>query len=108
MLKFRTAAIWSEDLHTNLLPFYRDVVGLPVAMESDRYVILGDMNAPSLALGSHSEVHGKAKEPLRHMVGFDVDDIRSEAGRLKSKGVEFRRGAERAGRRHDARDVQGS
>ena len=49
---FAGASIWSEDLN-KLLPFYRDVLGLKVAMESPNYVILGgDMNGPSLALAS--------------------------------------------------------
>lgn len=38
--QFAGASIWSEDLN-NLLPFYRDVLGLKVAMESPGYVMLG-------------------------------------------------------------------
>ena len=87
--RFRSAAIWSEDIN-NLLPFYRDTVGLPVALESPGFVVLGpDANAPALALGTHSEVHGKNSDPARHMVGFDTDDIQGDAARLKAAGVEF-------------------
>ena len=83
------ASIWSEDLN-NLLPFYRDVLGLKVAMESPRYVILGnDMNGPSLALASHSEVHGRNPDPARHMVALATDDCRADWERLKAAGVEF-------------------
>ena len=82
------ASVWSEDLN-NLLPFYRDVMGLKVGLESPGFVILGDPRTPSLALGTHSEVHGKTKEPARHMVGFETDDIEGEFKRLKGKGVEF-------------------
>ena len=84
----RLASIWSEDLN-NLLPFYRDVIGLPVGMETPEFVIMGDPNSPAVALGTHSEVHGPAAEPARHMVGFETDNIDSEFARLKGKGVDF-------------------
>jgi predicted enzyme related to lactoylglutathione lyase len=84
----RIASIWSEDVN-NLLPFYRDTVGLTVGMEAPGFVILGDVNGPAAALGTHSEVHGKATDPARHMVGFDSDDIKADCARLKAAGVEF-------------------
>ncbi len=84
----RISTIWSEDL-TKLLPFYRDVLGLPVSLETPAFVILGDQNSAALALGTHSEVHGKAKEPQRHIVGLETDGIKAEYARLKGAGVEF-------------------
>ena len=84
----RVSSIWSEDL-SNLLPFYRDTLGLKVGMEAPGFVILGDPNSPAAALGTHSEVHGKAVDPARHIVGFDTDDIKGDCARLKSAGVEF-------------------
>ncbi|MEX2158263.1 MAG: VOC family protein [Dehalococcoidia bacterium] len=84
----RVASIWSEDLN-NLLPFYRDVLGLPANVESDEFVLLGDPNAPVAALGTHSEVRGHAKEPMRILVGFASDDIEGDSARLKAAGVEF-------------------
>jgi catechol-2,3-dioxygenase len=50
--QFSGATIWSEDLN-NLLPFYRDVLGLKVASESPGFVLLGDdqPDVPALALG---------------------------------------------------------
>jgi predicted enzyme related to lactoylglutathione lyase len=82
------ASIWSSDLN-NLLPFYRDVVGLNVVVESPRFVLLGNENEPSLGLGSHSEVAGRATDPYRHMVGLQTDDIHADTERLKRAGVEF-------------------
>jgi predicted enzyme related to lactoylglutathione lyase len=82
------ASVWSEDLN-NLLPFYRDTLGLNVSMESPGFVILGDLNGVSLGLGTHSEVRGKASEPARHMIGLQTDDIQGDAKRLKDAGVEF-------------------
>jgi predicted enzyme related to lactoylglutathione lyase len=89
-LQFAGASIWSEDLH-NLLPFYRDVLGLKVAMESEGFVLLGQdaMSAPALGLGTHSEVHGRNADPARHMVGFASDDVVADWQRLKAAGVEF-------------------
>jgi catechol 2,3-dioxygenase-like lactoylglutathione lyase family enzyme len=85
----RGASIWSEDLTKNLLPFYRDTLGLKVGMDTPGFVILGEPNVVSLALGTHSEVHGRNADPGRHMVALDVDDVRAEAARLKAAGVEF-------------------
>jgi predicted enzyme related to lactoylglutathione lyase len=86
--KLRTSSIWSEDLN-NLLPFYRDTLGLQVGMEAPGFVILGDPNGAGLALGTHSDVRGRAAEPARHIVGFETDDIQGETSRLKAAGVNF-------------------
>ena len=85
---FGGASIWSQDLN-NLLPFYRDTLGLKPTLESERFVLFGDPNAPSLGLGSHSDVKGKNNDPARHMVGLTTDDVRGDYERLKAKGVEF-------------------
>src|SRR3954447_10848043 len=85
-----SASVWSEDLN-NLLPFYRDVLGLKVAMESPDFVVLGadrpDM--PGMGLGTHSEVHGANSDPARHMVAFISDDLVNDCDRLKKAGVVF-------------------
>ncbi len=85
-----TAGIWSENVQKSLLPFYRDVVGMPVSVDTPEFVVLGsNPRGPSVTLGTHSEVKGTNREPARHMVGLETDDIESEVARLKSKGVEF-------------------
>jgi predicted enzyme related to lactoylglutathione lyase len=88
--QFSGVTIWSEDLN-NLLPFYRDVLGLNVASESPGFVLLGEdgSDAAALALGTHSEVHGRNADPARHMVGFTSDDLAADWKRLKEAGVEF-------------------
>lgn len=88
--QFSGVTIWSEDLN-NLLPFYRDVLGLKVASESPGFVLLGEdrPDVPALALGTHSEVHGRNTDPARHMVGFTSDDLAADWKRLKEAGVEF-------------------
>ena len=82
------ATIWSEDLH-RLLPFYRDTLGLPVRQEAPGFVLLGAAGGAAVALGTHSEVHGAAKEPARHILSFATDDIRADYARLTGAGVTF-------------------
>ena len=82
------ATLWSEDL-TKLLPFYRDVLGLAVRMQTPAFVVLGEAGAPALALGTHSEVRGRNADPARHMVGLVTDDVTADSKRLKAAGVEF-------------------
>ncbi|HEX9819227.1 MAG TPA: VOC family protein [Methylomirabilota bacterium] len=84
----RGATTWSEDLD-NLLPFYRDLLGLPVAIQVPGFVVLGDPAAPTLALGTHSEVRGRNADPARHMVGLASDDLDADWKRLTAAGVEF-------------------
>jgi predicted enzyme related to lactoylglutathione lyase len=86
--KFAGASIWSEDLH-NLLPFYRDVLGLKVVDESEGFVVLGADQPDSAALGTHSEVHGRNSDSARHMVGLESDDLTADWQRLKEARVEF-------------------
>src|SRR4029453_13836883 len=49
----RGTTVWSEDLN-RLLPFYRDRLGLPVAIDTPGFVVLGRSDAHALALGTHS------------------------------------------------------
>jgi predicted enzyme related to lactoylglutathione lyase len=85
----RGATIWSEDLN-NLLPFYRDLLGLEVGLQIEGFVVLGDMGtSPTLALGTHSEVRGRNTDPARHMVGLSTDDVDADWKRLRAAGVEF-------------------
>ena len=88
--KFAGATIWSEDLN-NLLPFYRDVLGLKVVNESAGFVVLGEDQSDNvmLGLGTHSEVHGRNADPARHMINFESDDLIGDWERLKRAGVEF-------------------
>jgi predicted enzyme related to lactoylglutathione lyase len=77
------ASIWSEDLN-KLLPFYRDVLGLEVSVQTPGFVVLG-----GLGLGTHSGVRGRNADPARHMVGLTTNDITTDWERLKAAGVEF-------------------
>jgi predicted enzyme related to lactoylglutathione lyase len=82
------ATIWSADVN-NLLPFYRDLLGLKVGLQIPGFVVLGELGTPVLALGTHNEVRGRNADPARHMVGLLTDDIDADWKRLKGAGVEF-------------------
>ena len=82
------STIWTSDIN-NLLPFYRDSVGLAVTFETPGYVILGPMDGFHLGIGTHSDVKGPNMDPARHMVGFETDDIVAEVQRMKANGVRF-------------------
>lgn len=85
----RGATIWSENLN-NLLPFYRDVLGFKVGVQSEGFVVLSEQGTPPwLALGTHSQVRGRNMDPARHMVSLTTDDVEAEWKRLKAAGVEF-------------------
>jgi predicted enzyme related to lactoylglutathione lyase len=87
--KLDWVTIWSEDLN-NLLPFYRDVLGMKVVEESPGFVAMaGSEEGPGVCVGTHSDVKGKATDPYRHMVGLGIDDLDAEYSRLSSAGVEF-------------------
>jgi MFS family permease/predicted enzyme related to lactoylglutathione lyase len=83
-----SATIWSED-HNNLLPFYRDVLGLRVAREAPGRVTLGNGIGPSLSLGTHGDVKGKSSDPYRYQVALGSEDLDADLLRLQAAGVEF-------------------
>ena len=64
-------------------------MGLKVGFETAGFVVLGELGAPALALGTHSEVHGRNADPARHMVGLATDYVRADWQRLKAAGVQF-------------------
>jgi lactoylglutathione lyase len=83
-----SVVIWTEDVK-KLADFYRDTLGLKVSDAGDEFAMFDLAGGPQLALGLHSEVKGKSKEPDRVMVNLDVDDIQADYERLKAKGVQF-------------------
>ena len=83
-----SVVIWTEDV-SRLLPFYRDVLGLKPQMENKGFVAFEASSGAALALGSHSEVKGRSRDPYRMMVDLQVDDCQTEYERLSKQGVEF-------------------
>lgn len=74
-----------------LAGFYRDVVGLKVdfegVMEKNEEIYSFALKNCYLNILDHSEIHGKAKDPKRFIINFEVDDIEKEVKRLKRKKV---------------------
>ncbi len=83
-----SVVIWTEDVN-RLLPFYRDVLGLKPQMENEGFVAFEASSGAAHALGAHSEVKGRARDPYRMMVDLQVDDCQAEYERLSKQGVEF-------------------
>jgi predicted enzyme related to lactoylglutathione lyase len=83
-----SVVIWTEDVK-KLTPFYRDTLRLKTSDIGDEFAVFEIGGSQQLALGNHSEVRGRSKEPNRVMINLDVDDSRAEYDRLKAKGVEF-------------------
>ena len=78
----------TSDDPDRLRTFYREVVGFTPQpdMGEGTFAL-----APGvfLAIDTHSETSGKAKEPQRALIDFTVDDLKAEQARLKAQGVEF-------------------
>jgi len=70
---FQGIIISTDDL-TRLLP------------QSEGFVVLG---GGQIALGLHSQVRGKSRDPNRVIVNLNVDDCQAEYERLSGMGVEF-------------------
>ena len=87
LTKLHSVLIWSEDV-SRLVPFYRDVLGLRPAAETEGFVVF-ILNGAGLAIGTHSDVQGPSRDPNRVMVNLRVDDCQAEYERLSAQGVEF-------------------
>jgi predicted enzyme related to lactoylglutathione lyase len=80
--------IWTDDL-PRLAGFYRDTLGLRPAAEFDGFIEFQSDAGAALAIGFHSEVSGRSRDPNRVMVNLQVDDCRAEYERLSARGVKF-------------------
>jgi predicted enzyme related to lactoylglutathione lyase len=76
----------SEDPE-RLKAFYGETIGLEKNpdMGEDAFHAGGAV----IAIDSHSETKGAAKEPQRVLIDFFVDDLKAEQSRLEGKGVKF-------------------
>lgn len=84
---FQGVFIWTDDL-ARLLPFYRDVLGLPLEFVTPAFAGFRLPNG-MLGLGLHSEVHGPAKDPYRIMINLVIEDMNLTYRRLEAQGVQF-------------------
>lgn len=70
--------IFTEDPH-KLAKFYQDVLGLETITSlnliDDTGYLLKINPSQKLWIGYHSEIHGTAKEPFRHIYNLHVDSV---------------------------------
>ena len=73
-----------------LADFYTKVLGEPNPDWSDEANGWFGWQAgdSTLAIGPHSEVRGRSKEPARVMLNFETADVRAEFDRIKDLGAE--------------------
>ena len=94
--KLESITLFSQNA-AKLANFYKKVVGLKVTMEAEMGEgktaanLFGfEMKSGSpLYIVDHLDIKGKAKEPKRHLVNFEVDNIETEVERVKKAGVKL-------------------
>jgi predicted enzyme related to lactoylglutathione lyase len=79
--------VWTDRL-AEVSAFYRDVLGLRVHSARPHFVAF-QVGAQRLSVGTHSEVRGPAKEPVRVTVNLAVSDIQAAYRELQARGVAF-------------------
>ncbi len=85
--------MWTDQL-TAMAAFYRDTLRLPLHSERPHFVAF-QLGPARLSVGTHSEVSGQAKEPVRVTVNLGVPDIHAAYRELTARGVQFVRAPER-------------
>ena len=84
MLKFNSLLIFSQH-PDKLVDFYKKVLGEPGWSGGDFTGFqAGEVN---IAIGPHSEVHGKSKESARMMFNLETKDVKKEFERIKKTGA---------------------
>ncbi len=80
--------LYSED-PDELMKFYRDVLGLELEQKLDipndygyRFTIHDEYK---LWIGKHSEIHGKNKEPFRHIFNLYVNSVSMSYEKIRDK-----------------------
>lgn len=78
-----------------LADFYKEKVGLEVAMEfemgdkGEKGYQLKMSSGSGLVILDHSEIKGKNYQPQRFIINLEVDEIEKDVERLKSAGVKL-------------------
>jgi predicted enzyme related to lactoylglutathione lyase len=79
--------VWTDRL-AEVSAFYRDVLDLPVHSVRPHFVTF-QVGPDRLSVGTHSEVRGPAKEPVRVTLNLSVADIHLAYRELTARGVPF-------------------
>ncbi|MBI2760844.1 MAG: VOC family protein [Chloroflexi bacterium] len=85
--------MWTDQLDA-MAAFYRDVLQLPVHSVRPHFVAF-ECGGARFSVGTHSNVHGPARESVRVTVNFNVRDIHAVHRDLSDRGVAFVRPPER-------------
>jgi predicted enzyme related to lactoylglutathione lyase len=85
--------IWTDQLE-RMAAFYRDTLGLPVHSTRPHFIAF-EFDGVRLSVGTHSDVHGPAPEPVRVTVNLGVRDIQAVWREMTARGVVFVRPPER-------------
>ena len=83
-MKFNSILIGSED-PKRLVEYYTRIFGQPAMSDGDYTGWL--IGSGFVAVGPHSEVHGKNDAPGRLMWNIETPDVRGEFERLKAAGA---------------------
>ena len=85
--------IWTDDL-PRLRTFYVDELGLTPRSDRPNFVNF-EWGGVRFSIGSHDGVSGRARDPHRVMINFDVDDIHAAHDRMSAAGARFIRPPEK-------------
>ena len=88
--------VWTEAARFPAMrDFYRDTLALEARAVREDFASFnwhsGDPDAVRLNIGVHSEVLGRARDRLRFMLNFLVDDLDVAYDQLRALGVHFLR-----------------
>ena len=88
-LNLNSIMLGSED-PKKLADFYSKILGAPNPDWSDEANGWFGFQAGGggLAIGPHSDVRGKSKEPARIMLNFETPDVKGEFERVKAAGAQ--------------------
>ena len=85
MLNLNSIMLGSDDVQA-LAVFYEKVVGKKPDMQEGEW-FGWTVGSTFLAVGSHSAVKGKAKNPERMMFTFETKDVKAEFDRIMKAGA---------------------
>lgn len=85
MLNLNSLLIGSDN-PKRLIKFYEKVFNHKSLWDEGNWGGFDCVNC-HLTIGPHSEVHGKANEPQRILINFEVDDVAKEFERIKKLGA---------------------
>tara|TARA_Y100000996_G_scaffold352049_1_gene291521 strand:+ start:1850 stop:2206 length:357 start_codon:yes stop_codon:yes gene_type:complete len=81
--------IWTDQLDI-MVHFYKNLLGLTLHSTRPNFVTF-DLGGERFNIGTHDKVSGKAKDPYRIMLNFEVDNIIELSNKLLANNISFLR-----------------